>query len=582
MRIPLPAIVRRHKKKSIVFAIILFLLFLWFLFGRGPDVPDYVTAAVKRGDVRQTVEAVGTVVSERDLELRFAGAGVVDQVYVKEGDRVNAGQRLAQLRAGSLGASISAQNAALQVEYANLRALEEGTRPEDIAIAEADLNSKKASLSVAKSTLTSSEEDLRQAEQQLATLQQETNVNLAGQVSTSLSALSENLVTAESSLSTVADTLSAVNVQDAIIKDRPGADNEVRAAENNARNLIASARSKAASASDYAGALVALQQARTAISSASSTMDMLFSLVNGLRETNNFTSATRETYKASIATERARVQDAASGVSTTVSNLQNASASYDTRISAQRASVASAQGSRDRANTDILTFDAAIRSSEAQLALKKAGARKTDIDGARARIRQAQANLARARADFSDTVLVAPVAGTVTQVHVKGGEYPPAGAAVQLLGDSPFRVEIFASEIDIPKVQMTQSGSIELDAFRDTHFRLHVGQVDRSATEKDGVPKYRIKLDFVYPHPELSIGMTGDAEITTGMRSNVLSVPLRAVLVNAEGKKIVRILQEDGTTEERPVTLGMEGGAGDVEVTDGVKEGETVVVLVKE
>ncbi len=74
--------------------------------------------------------------------------------------------------------------------------------------------------------------------------------------------------------------------------------------------------------------------------------------------------------------------------------------------------------------------------------------------------------------------------------------------------------------------------------------------------------------------------MTGDARIVTGTVSNVVSVPLRAVLENDLGGSYVRILTEDGTIEERSVVTGLEGDGGSIEVT-GVEEGETVIVLEK-
>ena len=47
--------------------------------------------------------------------------------------------------------------------------------------------------------------------------------------------------------------------------------------------------------------------------------------------------------------------------------------------------------------------------------------------------------------------------------------------------------------------------------------------------------------------------------------------------------KIVRVLAkvDDQKYEERVVTTGMEGEGGNIEVT-GVKEGETVIVLIKQ
>lgn len=577
-----PYIIRSHKKKIIAGVILLILIILAYRGLTAPAAPEYVTAVAERGDLRQTVEAVGTVVSERDLELRFGASGIVSNVSVKEGDRVKAGQRLAQLKAGGLGAGIASQAAALQSAQADLRALEEGTRPEDIAIAEADLQNKRSSLQSAKQTLSSAEQNIITSEQQMAILQQEAAVNLSGQVSTALSTLSENLTTVENSLSTIEDILSRTDVSDAMVKNRPGAPNEIRAQHRTALDAIRLARTGAAAAgTDYKLAQLALTTARNATQTASMAMDSLFSIISSLQETSYFTASARETVKASIASERSAIQDAQGSIGSSLSALQNASASYDTKISSQAGTIVSLQGTRDKAKADILTYESAVRSAEAQLQLKRAGARQTDIDAARARVRQAQANLARSQADFGDTVLTAPVNGTVTHVNIRIGESLPAGAAITLLGESPYRVEMFVSEIDIPKVKLTQTGSIELDAFRGDTFMLRVGDIDPAATDKDGVPKYRVRLDFPELHTELKIGMTGDAQVFTGERSDVVHVPSRAVLENPSGSgHIVRILAEDGTLEERSVMTGMESEAGEMEV-EGVEEGEVVVVLVK-
>ena len=582
MKLPVPSFIRTHKKKSIAGAIIVLLAVIGFARAGQPAEPEYVTAVAARADLRQTVEAVGTVVSEKELELRFANAGIVAAVHVKEGQRVAAGEHLAQLRAGSLGATVAAQQASLQSALAELRAMEEGTRPEDIAVTEADLQSKRAALQVAQSTLASAEKNLTTAEEQLKILQQEADVSLSGQVSTSMSSLAEHLVGTDNALTVLDDVLSSIDVQDAIVRDHPGADNDIRSQKRDAQTLITSARATSVLAHDYQTALSALDSGRRAISAAGTTMDALFTLISSLPETNNFTSVDREGYKTTISTQRSRIQDAGSSVSTLQSTLRNASAGYDTKIAAQKASITSNEGARDKSKIDILTYQAAVQTAEAQLALKRAGSRQTDIDAARARVRSAQANLARAQADYTDTLLVAPSAGIVSHINIKVGESLPTGPAMMLIGDSPFRIEMFVSEIDVPKLALSQSGSVELDAYRGTHMKLQLSEVDNSPTLKDGVSKYGVKLDFVHPHNELKIGMTGDAEIVTGMRNRVIAIPRRAVLDGKnEGEYYVRILKADKSVEERQATIGMEGESGDVEVSDGVKEGETVIVLVK-
>ena len=168
----------------------------------------------------------------------------------------------------------------------------------------------------------------------------------------------------------------------------------------------------------------------------------------------------------------------------------------------------------------------------------------------------------------------------ITKVNVKKGEILPTGPAITMLGTTPYRIEIYVAEVDIPLIMVSQSGSIELDAFPGIDDALRVSEIDEAATDRDGVPKYRVKLDFALPRDELRVGMTGDSEIITGKRVNVLSVPRRAVVENENGEEMVRVLV-NGEVSEKPVTMGMEGSDGEVEV-DGVEEGDVVVVLIKE
>src|SRR3989338_5540059 len=92
-----------------------------------PKQVEYVTALVESGDLRQTVEAIGTVVSDRDLALQFLRTGIVDQILVKEGDLVRAGQTLARLRAGGEAADIASASARVASAEADFRAMKEGT-----------------------------------------------------------------------------------------------------------------------------------------------------------------------------------------------------------------------------------------------------------------------------------------------------------------------------------------------------------------------------------------------------------------------------------------------------------------------
>jgi len=571
--------IRTHKWKVLIAVLVLLPIVGLAFVALSPTQPVYVTDQAVRGEIEQTVEAVGTIISERDLQLQFPTSGIVAQVYVKEGDMVRAGQRLAALRAGNLAADVASASARVQQAEADLRLRQEGSRPEDIAISEAEVASKRAALETARTSFKTSQEALETSQIKLDALKQEALTSLIGYVTNVSSTISKELTGAQNALSGVRDVYNNNDVIDAVIKYDSGEYEDISLSIQQSETAIAAVY-RAPAPVDYQQALASLDQAKAAVNRSMTVVNRAFDLMGRLPETSYFNETARQSYKSNLITQRNTIQTALNALDSEAKTLRDASANFTTRISSEESAVVASRGSMDRAQSDIASYEAALRISEAQLQLKKAPTRKSDIDSATANVRQARAALARASADYSNTVLTAPITGRITKVNVKPGEFTPVDAAVAMLGDSPFQVEMFVSEIDVSKVQVTQTGSVELDAFRGTNFKLRVGQVDTAATDRDGVPKYRVRLDFQYPHDELKIGMTGDARIVTGTVNDVISVPLRSVLENEEGESYVRILNEDGTIDERNVVTGLEGEGGSIEVT-GVKEGETVIVLEK-
>lgn len=579
-RLPWPGIARRHPVwTTVIFAFVL--LTTLGVYGLSlPKAPEYVTDTVKRGDIIRKVEAVGSVISERDLALQFPVSGIVADVFVKEGDSISAGQKLAALRSGTLSADIASAAASLQSAQADLSAMLEGSRPEDIAITEAELLSKQAALSVARTSQASAKRKLRTSEEKLASLTTEASVSLAGDIANAGSTALEHIADAKTGLKAIDDVFDGIIVQDVIQKHNPSTYQDVRQTQRKAADALTSALSIAATATDYSEALSDLSTVRASVAKTADALRQANDFLLSLPITSTFTVSVRQTNSDTLATERASVQSSLSALDSALSNLRDAVAGYATRISAEQSSLASAQAELDRATADIATFEAAVAIAQAQLNLKKAGSRPQDVSAAKARVAEASARLARARASFNDTILTAPIEGRITKVSLKKGETLPTGAAVTMLGNSPYRIEMYIAEVDIPLVELSQSGSIELDAFPGIFDTLSVSEIDEDSTDRDGVPKYRVKLDFLSVRQDLRVGMTGDAEIVTGKKIGVLSVPRRAVIEDDKGDSIIRVLQ-GSDIEERTVTTGMEGSEGEIEV-EGVEEGETVVVLIKE
>ena len=578
-------LMRKYKKTTIAIWLIIFLIILGIVLASQPEKPEYLTTTAVRGDLEQVVEAVGEVISERDLLLQFPITGVVEEVNVEEGDSVEAGQELARLRSSGLAADVQSARGQVQSAQADLSKALEGTRPEEIAVTEASVENKRSSLAAAQESLRSSERNLELAEQELTVLEQEAETSLAGFVTTARSDALQHLSTALTSARVMDGVLEDTDLLDVLIKHEPHQFEAIQQQLDVQQPAIQLQLDASRIVRDYRDAIAVLESARATLSDFSYFLTESYGIVSSLPITPAYSNADREDTKSDIAVERSSVQSALSAVDTALKNLRDASAGFDTRIATKQASVTSLQGTKDRALADIQTFETSLRIEQAQLDLKKAGSRPADITAARGRLNQAYAQLQRAEERYRDTVITAPISGRITQVNLKEGELLSTSfasdAAIRMLGDAPFRVEMFVSEIDIPKVALYQSGSIALDAFPGKDIALVVNEVDPAATEVDGVSKYRVKLDFTKSYDRLKIGMTGDSQIQTDFRENVIQIPGRAVLTRPDGTEYIRILHTDETVTESDVQVGIDGAGGDVEILSGVDEGQEVIVLEK-
>jgi hypothetical protein len=110
-----------------------------------------------------------------------------------------------------------------------------------------------------------------------------------------------------------------------------------------------------------------------------------------------------------------------------------------------------------------------------------------------------------------------------------------------------------------------------------------VAEVAKVATASSGVAQYPVTVDFTADSTDFYIGATVTGAIATNVRENVLQVPVRAVSVD-NGASTVTVATKgtlSGPTEIRTVKTGATAN-GVIEITDGLREGESVVVIVRQ
>ena len=193
--------------------------------------------------------------------------------------------------------------------------------------------------------------------------------------------------------------------------------------------------------------------------------------------------------------------------------------------------------------------------------------------------------LSIAQQRLSDTKVVAPIDGVVTSRNVQIGQIISSGISnvgggttVLTLSDLS-RIFVLASvdESDIGKVADGQTVLVTADAFPDKRFRGKVARVAPRGVSASNVVTFEVKIevtgrDKLLLKPE----MTANVEILIAQKDDVVLVPAEAVS-RRKTQRIVVAVNDDGTTEDRPVEVGINDGFS-VEILSGLKEGETVQV----
>lgn len=153
---------------------------------------------------------------------------------------------------------------------------------------------------------------------------------------------------------------------------------------------------------------------------------------------------------------------------------------------------------------------------------------------------------------------------------------------VKLPDLTQMKVEAGVHESRISLVGVGQPVNIRVDAFHDDVFRGVVDSVS-SVPTPGRWPNYDLKeyptsirlIDSAEKINKLKPGLTAQVEILVKRRSDVLQVPVQAVVTVGEDR-FVFVLTEDGP-ERRKLLIGESSNTA-VEVLDGTKEGERVVM----
>jgi HlyD family secretion protein len=114
-----------------------------------PDISN-LTVSVTAESMSITIKASGSVVPVQTVNVSPKVSGRLQELYVEQGDTVTKGQILARMDDSNIQPQIMQARASLASAQANLARLRNGSRPEDIAAAEARVESARSRAALAK------------------------------------------------------------------------------------------------------------------------------------------------------------------------------------------------------------------------------------------------------------------------------------------------------------------------------------------------------------------------------------------------------------------------------------------------
>jgi HlyD family secretion protein len=295
-------------------------------------------------------------------------------------------------------------------------------------------------------------------------------------------------------------------------------------------------------------------------------------------------------------------------LTTAISNLLTARANYDTakhtvdvddtqsRISVENArqSVVSGQNTLDQNRSD----------------------KAPDIAAQAALVANGRALVANAQRDLDNTVLFAPVSGTISSITGAVGEYVgqgsgtsalapgtdasipgvgaaatsdqssasasgapsatrPGGSAFMVINNiNTFQVVVPFEESDAAKVEPNQKVQVTFDALPDLTRDGTVLSIAPGGVDISGVTNYYATILLTDSDPRLKTGQTAEAGVLVSDLENVLVVPNSAVIKQG-GRSFVNTPGPEGKPVQAPFQPGLVGD-DNTQVLSGLSEGQEI------
>jgi HlyD family secretion protein len=230
------------------------------------------------------------------------------------------------------------------------------------------------------------------------------------------------------------------------------------------------------------------------------------------------------------------------------------------------------QAALDDAQRNLDVAESQLRAAKLQVATNRPSG--SDFALAQTALAQARANLGVAQAKLDQTVILAPVDGTLIARNVEPGNVVQAGKELMALApEGETQVVVQIDEKNLAQLRIGQHALASADAFPRERFAAVLVYINPGIDALRG--SVEVKLRVPKPPGYLRQDMTVSVDIEVARSAGTVVVP--ADVVRDANSAQPWVLAVDGwRAQRRAVKLGLKGD-GRVEVLDGVAPGDRLI-----
>lgn len=527
-----------------------------FLVTKNEKSHQYETYAISRQDISNRIIITGTLSPSEKIDLAFEQAGKIGATYVSVGDRVSRNTPLIRLETSELNAELQRAIANLETEKARLNQIEKGAKIEEI---------QRAQTEVMNATLAQTD-----AENNLDTVNTRAQVDLISDYDNLVNTLKNTAVSMKSSIIVFTDiqqsyftnydqdSLLVTNQKELAIKSLFNESNTGRWTTEYVSQLNSGLFSDIKSITSSAQ----FAHIDTLYAQTIQTLHVLQLAYEKIPITPGISS----TDKKSINDQKDQLSNLLYSASQTHQTIETQKAYNATEIHA----------AQEKINATIRN----LNSAKDQLRLIESGATPEEISIQQARIKSQLAEIQRIEAQIEKRTIRAPFSGLVSSFEYTLGELINAhDTAVSMISDNAFEIEAFIPETEIASVTLNDAATILLDAYKDgPTISATVTKIDPAATIRNNVPTYKTTFTIVDPQIEIKSGMSGTITLITAAKNDVIAIPTYLIDYTSTGAQVDVLNRSQQSITTVPISLGLQGSDGLIEITEGLRVGNEIIL----